>query len=274
MSSMTADVPGDMPSLSISQSIMRGRDIVDDLDRLIEAGGKMTALMGASLRPVGPETAARLMKERGLRSSSYHAGLRILELDDAAANQAIRTAILDGAAVGAPVVAVSAGRAGERKSTEADQVYVERLRRAAPLARELGVRLGIEPLHPLLCELGYIHNLRHGAEVASRVEGCCIVLDTAQLFWDRELYTDIERHVGYIGLIQLGQLSRPDLAEKRWVRAPFYDGAVPMEDIIRALHAAGYRGAYEHENLLPGEMSRAARIASIKADAQWFRELW
>jgi sugar phosphate isomerase/epimerase len=271
---MTAAAPDDTPLLSISQSIMRGKDMADDLDRLIEASGKMTALMGASLRPVGPETAARLMKERGLRSSSYHAGLRILELDDAAADQAIRTAILHGVAVGAPVVAVSGGRAGERKSAEADQVYIERLRRAAPLARERGVQLGIEPLHPLLCELGHIHTLRHGAEVASCVEGCCVILDTAQLFWDRELYSDIELYVGYIGLIQLGQLSRPDLAEKRWARAPFHDGAVPMEDIIRALHTAGYRGAYEHENLLPGELSRAARIASIKADAQWFRELW
>ncbi len=269
---MAAAVLDDTPTLSICQSVLCGEDMADDLDRLVEAGVTIAALMGASLRRVGPETAARLMKERGLRSSSYHAGLRVLDQDDA--DDAIRAAITHAAALGAPVVAVSAGPAGERKSSGADQVYVERLRRAAPLAREFGVRLGIEPLHPLLCAFGYIHSLRHAAEVAARVEGCCVILDTAQLFWDRALYADIERYVDLIGLIQLSQLSRSGLAEKRWERAPLHDGAVPMCDLIRALHEAGYRGDYEHENLLPGDMMRSARIFSIKADVQWFRELW
>jgi len=264
----------DTPPLSISQSVMRGRDMAEDLDRLVEAGETKVAPMASSLRLIGAEAAARLIRERGLTSSSYHAGLRILDLDDAAADQAIRAAIVDAAAVGAPSVSVSAGGAGGRKPSEADEIYVARLRRAAPLARELGVRFGVEPLHPLLCENGYIHSLRHGAEVAAQVEGCQVVLDTAHLFWDRELYADIERHVGLIGLIQLGQLSRPDLAEKRWVRAPLHDGAVPMADILHALHAAGYRGDYEHENLLAGDMSREARVASVRADAQWFRALW
>jgi sugar phosphate isomerase/epimerase len=263
-----------MPSFSVSQSVLRGQDMADDLDRLVEAGETKVALTGASLRAVGAGTAARLMKERGLTSSSFHAGLRILEQDDAEADRAIRTAIIDAAAVGASSVSVSAGPRGERSFSEADAVYIARLRRVAPLAQELRVGLGIEPLHPLLCANGYIHTLRHGAEVAAQVEGAELVLDTAHLFWDRELFADIAQHVDQIGLVQLGQLSRPDLADKRWVRAPFRDGAVPMAEILKAIHAAGYRGDYEHENILAAEMTRAARIDSLRDDAAWFRALW
>ena len=271
---MNAAAAHDTPTLSISQSVMRGRDMAEDLDLVVEAGEAKVALMGASLRAIGPDAAARLMRERGLTSSSYHAGLRILDLDDEAADQAIRTAITHAAAVGAASVAVSAGGADGRKPSEADKIYVARLRRASPLARELGVRFGVEPLHPVLCENGYIHSLRHGAEVAAQIEDCQVILDTVHLYWDRELYADIARHAGCIGIIQLGQLSRPDLVEKRWARAPLSDGPVPVGDILHAIHAAGYRGDYEHENLLAGEMTRAARVESLRADAQWFRELW
>src|SRR5262249_47347079 len=159
------------------------------------------ALTGASLRAVGSGAAARLMKQRGLTSSSYHAGLRILDQEEDEADRAIRVAIEDAATVGAASVSLSAGPRGERSFSAADRIYVARLRRVAPLAQKLRVGLGIEPLHPLLCANGYIHTLRHGAEIAAQVEGAQLVADTAHLFWDRELDADIARHVDLIGLV-------------------------------------------------------------------------
>jgi sugar phosphate isomerase/epimerase len=254
---------------------MGGTSLAKDLALIIEAGATMVAVMGASFRATGAEEAARLIRDSGLAVSSFHGGLRILDItDEAEADAVIGAAIRDAATAGSPHVAVSAGPLGGRTYAQADEVYVARLSRAAPLARKLGVALGIEPVHPLLCAHGYIHTLRHGAEVVSRIEGASIVLDTAHVFWDRDCYADIARHVGLIGMVQLGQLSGPGLVQRRWVRAPFSEGAIPMADILHAVHEAGYRGVYEHENIMEADVPPDVRVATVKADSAWFASLW
>lgn len=263
-----------LPPYSISQSIVRGDSTASDFDIVCEVGQGMVAVTGEALRRTGREETARLLKARSLKVSSYHAGLRILELGDIEADAAIGAAIRDAAAIGAALVSVSPGPKGANTWTQADKIYVARLLRAAPLARELDVRLGVEPLHPFLCANGYINTLRHGAEIVDRAPHSSLILDTAHVFWDREVFTDIERCGGSIGLVQLGQISLQQLLEKRWARAPFDDGAAPLSEILRAVHEAGYRGAYEDENLLPNAMSRAETVAHLSAAARWFRALW
>jgi sugar phosphate isomerase/epimerase len=262
------------PIFSVSQSVLRGADMAGDLDRVLAAGETMVAPMGAAVRATGLEAAARLIRERGLAMSSYHAGLRLLDVDEAEAERQAAAAIREAAALGAPLVVVNPGGRGERSFAEADAAYIARLRRVSGLARELGVGLLFEPLHPILAPVGYMHSLRHAAEVAAAVDGCRVVVDTVHLYWDRQVFDDIKAHVGRIGVVQLGQLDGQALADKRWVRAPLPDGPVPMADLIRALHAAGFRGPYEHENLMPGELPADERVRIVRQEAQWFRDLW
>ena len=61
------------------------------------------------------------------------------------------------ASVGAPIAPVSPGSPSERRTADADETYIRRLARVAPLAKELGVTMLIEPLHPFLHAIGYIH---------------------------------------------------------------------------------------------------------------------
>jgi sugar phosphate isomerase/epimerase len=262
------------PTFSVSQSVLRGADMAGDLDLLLAAGEAMVAPMGAAVRATGVETAARLIRERGLAMSSYHGGLRLLDIDEDEAERRAAAAIREAAVLGSPTAVVNPGGLGDRTFAEADAAYIARLRRVSGLARELGVWLLFEPLHPILAPVGYMHSLRHAAEVADKVEGCRVVVDTVHLYWDRQLFDDIKACVGRIGVVQLGQLDGAALADKRWVRAPFPDGPVPMADIIRALDAAGFRGPYEHENLMPGDVSADERVRIVRQEAQWFRDLW
>ena len=262
------------PLYSISQNTVRAKSVGEDFDIVCEAGEMAVAVWGPLLRAIGAAETVRHLKARSLHVSSYHAGLRILELEDDEADAVIRATIEEAAAIEAPLASINPGPKGDRTFAKADEIFVTRLNRAAPLARKANVRLGIEPIHPFLCTNGYIHTLRHGAEIVARVAASALVVDTAHLFWDRDLFADIELNIAAVGLVQLGQLSSAQLAEKRWARAPFAIGAVPLAEILCALRDAGYAGYYEDETLLPSEMTRAERVTSIAAGAAWFRDLW
>ena len=259
---------------AVSQSVVQAASMAEDFDVIQEAGQKLVAVMGSSLRQVGTAEATRLLQVRGLKVSSYHAGMNLVELDETEANKTIDAALQAAVAIGAPVVSMSAGPKGNRNTTEADQVYLARLKRAASLARDLGVVIGVEPIHPFLCAHGYVHSLRHGAEIVAGIPNCALVFDTAHLFWDRTLFDDIKQYAGMIGLVQLGQLSSKHLANKQWQRAPLQDGFIDLAPILHALDEAGYRGRYEQENVLPGPLSRMECLAAIRADALWFMNVW
>jgi sugar phosphate isomerase/epimerase len=259
---------------AISQSVVQAASMAEDFDVILEAGQKMVAVMGSSLRRVGIAEATRLLQVRGLKVSSYHAGMRLLELDETEADKTIDAALQAAVAIGAPVVTMSPGPKGNRKTAEADQLYIARLKRAAGLAKDLGVVIGVEPIHPFLCPIGYVHSLRHGAEIVAHVPNCSLVFDTVHLFWDWTLFDDIKQYAGMIGLVHLGQLSGRHLANKQWYRAPLQDGFIDLASILHALDEAGYRGRYEQENLLPGPLSRVERLAAINADAMWFLNVW
>jgi sugar phosphate isomerase/epimerase len=263
-----------MPPFSISQSVVQSPTLEDDLDIILDVGQRSVAIMGTTVRSMGPQSVRRHLQDRAMTVSSYHAGLRILELDDDEADRAIAATLREAAAIGAPQVSLSAGPRGGLSFAQADARYIGRLNRSAPLAGELGVAIGVEPLHPLLCANGYIHGLNHAAEVVLQVPGSVIVLDTVHVFWDRNLHADIAKHIALIGLVQLGQLSLEGLARKSWLRSPLASGAIDLANMVKACHDAGYRGVYEQENLSFEPITRTERTASLKEDADWFADLW
>jgi sugar phosphate isomerase/epimerase len=224
------------------------------------------------VRKTGAEETVRLLRERNLGVTSIHLGLKVLELDDASAEIALRAGLELAAAVGAPVAPVSPGSPSAYRTLEADEIYTRRLARVAPLAKELGIMMGIEPIHPFLHGIGYIHTIRHAARIASRVENCGIILDVAHLYWDGDLDNDIRTHVQKLCLIQLANLDKEALAQRRWGRAPLDAGVVPIADIVHRINAAGYRGAYESELLLDLPHDQCIEVA--RASRLWFDRIW
>jgi sugar phosphate isomerase/epimerase len=211
------------------------------------------------------------MQRHGLSLSSYQAGLRLVEMAGEAAAEALDLNLGIAAKLGAPFMSVSPGPSGALTADEADGVFVARLTKAAPLARELGVTMLVEPLHPLLSANGYIHSLSHALDIVSQVPQCAIMLDLVQVYWNCGLLADVARHVDHIGIVQLGNLDRAALAEKRWARASLADGEIDLRAFIEALQGAGYSGIYELEN--PLALPPAESIAAIRAAGKWFDSL-
>ena len=253
------------------QNVLRNEDMASDLDILVEAGVRQVGVLGALAQKTGIAETAKLLRERRLSACSYIPGLQVLQADPHAADQGLRDGLNAAAALGAPYLTVGTGSAGSLSGAQADERYVGCLERAAPLARELGVRMAIEPIHPLLRLVGHVNTIRHAAELAARVDGVAIVFDCVHLFWDRDLPADIERHIGRVCAVQLSNVDPQAIAEKRWVRCPIDRGIVPVAQIVRMLEAAGFRGVYEDETLM--SRPRAECIEGVRAARLWFEAL-
>jgi sugar phosphate isomerase/epimerase len=245
-----------------------------DLDTLLDAGQSRVAVLGASVRQLGAEAVARELRARGMSVSSYQSGLAVRPLDPPPSHQTVADFMADTAAIGATMLTMSAGPRGDLTFAQADEIYLDGLRRAAPLAQALGLTMLVEPIHPLLFMNSFIHTLRHAADLASQVEAAGVVVDTAHVFWDRNFARDLEASAPLLSLVQVGQLDAAALAEKRWARAPLDSGPVDVKGIVLACYDAGYRGVYEQENTLPQVMDRRRTAQSIAADAAWFDALW
>jgi sugar phosphate isomerase/epimerase len=240
-----------------------------DIAMLVETGITAFAAMGSVVRPFGTDRLLELMQRHHLTLSSYHAGLRLVEMAGEAAAEALDLNLRIAAQLSARFMSVSPGPLGLLTAKEADALFVSRLTAAAPLARALGVIMLVEPLHPFLRANGYIHSLSHALEIVLQVPECAIMLDLVQIYWNPGLLADVARHVDHIGVVQLGNLDSAALGEKRWLRASLSDGEIDVRAFIKALEAAGYSGFYELEN--PLALPPAECIAAIRSSFEFVK---
>jgi sugar phosphate isomerase/epimerase len=261
------------PRLGVCQSMLGGPGMADDLDLVAEAGLHSIGLSGGAVQATGVAETVRLLHERSLTASSYAGGVSVLGTPDELFDDALRARVTIAADLGAPSIVLVTGLAGDRSPTEADDEIATRLARVAPFARERGVRLSLEPLHPFLHTLTYVHTLGHAAEIAARVPGCGVVFDLVHTHWDRRLHDDIATWIDVVDIVHVGNLDRAALAAKQWMRSAPDDGVIPLDDLILAVHAAGYRGAYELEVITPSMTPDECR-ALVHSAGEWFAGLW
>ncbi len=156
--------------LGVCQSMLPGIDMAADLDLVASAGLDAIGVSKGTLERTGLDATIELLRDRSMIASSYAGGVSVLGLPDEMFDDAVRAAVTTAAALGAPSVVVVTGLPGERTPDEADDEIVARLGRMAPFASEHGVRFAIEPLHPFLHTLTYVHTFGHAAALASHVE--------------------------------------------------------------------------------------------------------
>jgi sugar phosphate isomerase/epimerase len=253
--------------------MLPGIDMAADLDLAVAAGLDAIGVSRGVLERTGLDTTIELLRDRSMIASSYAGGVSVLGMPDEMFDETVRAGVTTAAALGASSIVVVPGLAGERTPDEADDEIVARLGRMASFANEHGVRFAVEPLHPFLHTLTYVHTFGHAAALASRVEGGGVTLDLVHTHWDRHLLDDITACVDSVAVVHVGNLSRAALDAKTWLRSPPDDGVIPVGQLIRALHAAGYRGPYELEVITPS-MSVDECQTVMRDAGEWFAALW
>ena len=119
-----------------------------------------------------------------------------------------------------------------------------------PEAQRLGVRLGIEALHPMFCaDRSVFVSLGQAIDLAARfpADAVGVVVDTYHVWWDARLADEIARASGRIACYQVCDWTLPRPADALLGRGHLGDGVIDFGPITAAVTAAGYEGFVEVE---------------------------
>jgi sugar phosphate isomerase/epimerase len=214
-------------------------------------------LTARAVEAMAPDALARLLRMHDLRCTSLNSTGYVLHADPAAAAAQARlddllfaaAPVLDapinvilggtlhGATADAPALPLRTARA----------MAAEGLARLSARARDAGVRLALEPMHPTaLGTKGCINQVSHAVALASRHAEVGLTFDFHHSWWDEDLAPAIAAAPRDILVVQIcGQAVPPDGSAAR--RAELSAGPADLGLFLRDLDAAGHDGAIEYE---------------------------
>jgi sugar phosphate isomerase/epimerase len=140
------------------------------------------------------------------------------------------------------------GPAGTYSEAAARRRIVEGLRRAAETAAQVGVKLGVEPVHPSYCaEWSIVTTIAETLDLLDEVSAsnAGVSFDMFHLWDSPGLLEDIRRHAD--GFVGVHVADRREKTRSLWDRALPGEGVVDLPRILAALEAGGYDSWYDLE---------------------------
>jgi sugar phosphate isomerase/epimerase len=207
------------------RELYRGQDAGSTGRAVAEAGLTVTSLCRGGFFPAGDRD------ERRARAA-----------DNAAA-------IDECVEVGSPVLVLVCGGLAGRQLAGSRQQVADGVGALAPLAAERGVRLAVEPLHPMYCaDRSVVSTLDQALTIAADhpadVVGVCV--DTFHLWWDDTALARLPAIGPRIAAYQVCDWLDP-LPDVLLGRGMMGDGVIEFDVWTQAVAAAGYQGAVEVE---------------------------
>ena len=241
--------------LSINQKTLDMWSLPEVVRGVAAAGLESVGLWREPVAEVGLAKAARLVRDAGLRVSSLCRGGFLTAADPVQARAALddnRRAIDEAAKLEADCLVMVVGGLpeGSRDLLGARERVWDALDQLAPYAGERGVRLALEPLHPMYCaDRAVLSTLRQAVDLAERfpVEQVGVVVDTFHIWWDPEVWRSIARAGERIASFQVCDWLIPLPADVLLARGYMGDGTIDFPPFVAAVEAAGYRGDMEVE---------------------------
>ncbi|WP_406450252.1 sugar phosphate isomerase/epimerase [Streptomyces sp. NBC_00876] len=243
--------------LSINQETIKQWSLPELAEGCVKAGIDKVGLWRAPVQEYGVEATARLLSDAGLSVTSLCRGGFFTALDPAERARALddnRAALDEAAGLSTDtLVLVSGGLpAGDRDLYGARERVADALAELVPYAAERGVRLAIEPLHPMFAsDRCVVSTLSQALDIAERfpAEQVGVVVDTYHLWWDDQAPAQIARAGagGRIHSFQLADWITPLPAGVLVGRGQLGDGSVDFRAFRTAVEATGFDGPIEVE---------------------------
>jgi sugar phosphate isomerase/epimerase len=235
--------------LSLNQATVKALSLPAAIDACVAAGIGSLGVWRDRLAETGVAEAKRLLDRAGLRVSSLCRGGFFTVGDAHADNLA---ALAETAAIGADVLVLVSGGlpAGSKDLAAARRRVAEGITALVPRARELGVRLGIEALHPMFCaDRCVVSSLGEALALAERfpADTVGVIVDTYHHWWDAEAPALVRRAGERVFSYQVSDWRVPLPADMLLGRAHVGDGSIDFRPLTEAVVAAGYRGDVEVE---------------------------
>jgi sugar phosphate isomerase/epimerase len=201
---------------------------------------------------LGTRPTAALVQSAGLKVSSLCRGgffPGATAAERAAHITDNRLALEEAAELGTDLLVLVCGPAADRDLETARRQVVEGIEALLPDAERLGVRLGIEPLHPMYAgERSVVVTLAQANRMAEAFPAHLVgvVVDAYHVWWDPSVYDEIRRAAGRILGFHVSDWLVPtqDLLMSRGLMG---DGVIELRRLKHAVDAAGYDGPIEVE---------------------------
>ena len=237
--------------LALNHATTKRWPLPDAVIACAEAGLAGIGLWREEVTAYGLDATAKLVRDAGVPVTSLCRGGFFSAPDWFDDN---RRAIDEAAVLGAPtLVLVSGGLPTGSRDIDAARAHVGgAVGELVPYAQAAGVRLAIEPLHPMFCsDRCVVSTLGQALDLAEPYPAAAVgvVVDTYHLWWDDQVWAQIARAgaTGRIACFQLADWITPLPEGVLLGRGLPGTGCIPMRRFRDAVDAAGYTGPIEVE---------------------------
>ena len=247
----------DFSRLSLNSATTKKWTLAEAVDGCVRAGIPLIGPWRDIVADAGLDKAARLISDAGLQVSSLCRGGFLTAVDQAGQAAALadnRAAVLEAAALGTTELFLVVGglAPGEKDVVAARRRVADRLEDLVPFAVKHGVRLVLEPLHPMYAaDRALISTLGQALDLAAPYDATAVgvAIDTFHVWWDPELKAQIERagRENRIASYQVCDFNLPIAADALLSRGMMGDGVIDFATIGTWVRDAGYTGAIEVE---------------------------
>ncbi|CAM2141859.1 Xylose isomerase-like TIM barrel domain-containing protein [Pararobbsia alpina] len=242
--------------LSINLATVREQwDFAQAVDRCLAHGINAIAPWRDQVMHIGLSEAARIVESNAVRVTGLCRGGMFPAADAerrAAAVEDNRRAVDEAAALHADCLVLVVGGLpqGSTDIRAARDMVAEGIGRLLPYARANGVRLAIEPLHPMYAaDRACVNTLEQALDICELLgDGVGVAIDVYHVWWDPKLEQQIAR-AGAAGRIFAHHICdwlvpTRDLLLDRGMMG---DGVIDLRRIRSVVEAAGYDGPQEVE---------------------------
>ncbi|GAB2854750.1 sugar phosphate isomerase/epimerase [Actinocorallia aurea] len=249
--------PGDprLRRLSLNQKTTERWGVQEAVAGCVAAGVEAIGLWREPVQEYGVKASAKLVADAGLRVSSLCRGGFLTSPDPESWRRALednRRAIDEAAELGAGCLVLVVGGLppGSRDLPAARARMAEALGLLVPDALARGVRLALEPMHPIYtADRGVLATLGEALDLAERFPSAAVgvVADSFHVWWDPQLPAQLARAGERIASVQLADWITPLPPDALLSRGMLGDGHVDLRGFVGLTDAAGYTGDIEVE---------------------------
>jgi sugar phosphate isomerase/epimerase len=251
VNSESAEPAEALSRLSLNQATIPGWTVREAAEGSARAGLGWIGLWRDRVAETGLRASAAAVRDAGLGVSSLCRGGWFGAPDRAGLEARMednRRAVEEAAALGASCLVLVCGPAPDRDLERGRRVVSEGIAELVPYAAERGVRLAVEPLHPMYCgDRSVVVTLGQALAMAAQAgPGVGVAIDTYHVWWDPEVWAGVAAAAGRIIGFHVNDwlVPTPDMLNGRGLMG---DGVIELRRLRRAVDAAGYQGPIEVE---------------------------
>jgi sugar phosphate isomerase/epimerase len=240
--------------LSLNQITMEKASLEQAIKACVQHDVGWIAPWRHKVADAGLQNAAKMIRDSGLSVSSLCRGGMFAANTNRKPQVSLdhnRRAVDEAATLGAEVLVLVCGPAADRDLDGARKIVADRIGELAEYARPRGVKLGIEPLHPMYAgDRSVVVTLAQAIEIASKfqADSVGVVIDVFHVWWDPAVFQSIARSTGRILGFHVCDwlVPAPDILLGRGMMG---DGIIDIRRLRVAVEAAKYTGPIEVEIL-------------------------